>query len=114
MYVHVQEQSVGTLHRELFVIVLGGFHECHSIYDVRRKRGTVLLETGDFLLNVVLEQISKALLVPVGKQTELSFEIRLVKDFVNANTAAGSLAAVGWSNALARASNFVLSKLRVV
>lgn len=63
LYIHVQKTGVGALYRELLATFLCMLHECHGIYHVWRKCGTIFFEARDFLFDVILQQVSEAFLV---------------------------------------------------
>lgn len=44
---------VGTLHKNVHVVLLGRLHEGHGIDGEFRKLRTIFSETGDFVLNVI-------------------------------------------------------------
>lgn len=57
------------------------------------------LVPGNLLVDVVLEEVAKALLEPAGQPAELGLEDDLVEQIAHAETAPGHLCAVGWADA---------------
>jgi hypothetical protein len=72
------------------------------------KLGAILLESGDLLLDVILEKVTVPLGVASGQPSELGFEKLLVKNLGQSDTASSSLAAIGRPNALSCCSDLAL------
>ena len=85
--VDIQHQGVGTLYQYPSVTILGILHELDGIDAVRRKRLAVLAELGDLLLDIILEQVTKPLLVAVSELSQLDLELLLVEDVMDTNSA---------------------------
>lgn len=84
--VNVEHEGVGALDEDLVVAVLGLLHVLDGVDDVRGELGAVLLEAGNLLLDVVLEQVAKALLIARRELAQLALKELLVEDLVDANT----------------------------
>jgi hypothetical protein len=85
--VNVEHKGIGALNEDLVVAVLGLLHVLDGVDNVRGELRAVLLEAGNLLLDVVLEQVAEALLVARGKLAQLALKQLLVEDLVDANTA---------------------------
>jgi hypothetical protein len=59
---------------------LGGAHEGHAIHSKFSQHWPILLESSKLFLDVVLKQVTKALLVASGQSPELSLKQLGVKD----------------------------------
>jgi hypothetical protein len=66
-------------------------------YRIQVQVKGAYLVPGNLLLNIVLEQISKALLVAICDTAELLLEDLLVEQVAHAQTAPGHLGAVCWA-----------------
>lgn len=116
--VNVQHKSVCALYQNLCILLLGRSEERDLIDNVwskllaktlgalsvepaaRRGGATANLVPGNLLVDVVLEQVTKALLEPVGQSPELCLEDGLIEEIAHAEATPGHLCAVGWANAL--------------
>lgn len=83
----------------------------HSIDAVGSQLGAILAEARNFVLDIVLQQVSESLPVATGKLAQFSFEELLVKNVVNADAASGGLGTVGRTNASACSADLALAQL---
>jgi len=67
------------------------------VYRIQVQVKGSYLVLGNLLLNIVLEQISKTLLVAVCNTAKLLLEDLLVEQVAHAQTAPGHLGAVCWA-----------------
>ena len=84
--VDIQHESVGALDEDLVAAVLGLLHILNGIDGIGGELDAVLLEAGNLLLDIVLEEITESLLVAVGELSELTLKDLLVENLVNSDT----------------------------
>lgn len=85
--IDVEHQGIGALDQDLVVAVLGLLHVLYRVDAVLGQLGAVLLEAGNLVLNIVLEEVAESLLVAGGKLAQLPLEDLLVEDIMDSNTA---------------------------
>lgn len=85
--VDIQHEGVGTLDEDLVAAVLGLLHVLDGIDGVAGELDAVLLEAGNLVLDIVLEEITESLLVAGGELPELALKDLLVEDLVDSDTA---------------------------
>lgn len=96
--IDVEHDGVGALDEDLGAGVLDGLQERDLVDDKGGHDLAVGLEGLDFGLDVVLEQVTVALLKAIGEAADLGLKERGVEDIGDTNTTAGHLCAVCWSN----------------
>lgn len=109
--VNVQQQSVGTLDEHGGVVLLGALDKGNLINDKLGKARTPLIILLDLGLDVVLQQVTVALLVGRSHGPQLVVHVLLVEDLANADTRAGGLVLVAWADALLGGADGFVAKL---
>lgn len=79
--------TICSLAKDLGVLLLCLLHESNGVNGVFAKLGPICLESVDFFLNIVLEQIAISLLVARCKSSELRLKKLLVEDLCESDTA---------------------------
>lgn len=85
--ISVEKTYVSAFNQQFSPTFLHRGHERNTIDSMLGQLGTVLFEADKFLLNVVLEQVSIALLVPIRQTTDLGLEQLDVEDLGQPNAA---------------------------
>jgi hypothetical protein len=79
----------------------GALNQRNLVDNVRLQTNTVVVEAVDLVLNIVLEQVTVALLETLGKVSELLVEALLVENVGNTDTATSGLCGVCRADTLA-------------
>jgi len=112
--VNIQHQRVGALDQDVHTARLRSLHVVDGVNHKLGQLLAVLAEAGDLLLDVVLEQVAEALLVPGGQVAQLLLEMLLVKDLVHAYPVAAGLVGVRRADAAAGGADLVAGQLALL
>ncbi len=100
--VQVQHESLASFTQNLGALCLCIGHEGHGVDDTIRQADPVLLEPGNLILDVILEETAVLLPVPRLELPELLLKDVLVEELGQADAVAGGLGAVAGTDAALR------------
>lgn len=109
--VNIQHQGVRALDQNVHPTGLRRLHVVDGINDKLGQLLAVLAEAGNLLLDVVLQQVAKALLVAGGQLAQLGLEVLLVEDLVHPDSVAARLVRVGRADATPSRADLLASQL---
>lgn len=90
---------------------MGLLHKGDCVDDIRRQIHAVLLEPGNFLLNIVFQEIAKSFPETIGEEAKFPLKVLLVEDLVYPYAATGGLSAVRRADTALRRAHGVSTEL---